>query len=60
MVSQTGPRVVRSKFCKESACPGKEPKGQTKILEPASVIWYQISKIWPPKSQPGNPVVRTL
>jgi len=31
-------------------------KGQTKILGPASVIWDQISEIWPKKGQPGNPV----
>ena len=30
-------------------------KGQTKILGPASVIWDQISEIWPRKGQPGNP-----
>jgi len=33
----------------------KEPKGQTKILGTASVIWNQIYKIWPQKGQPGNP-----
>jgi len=33
----------------------KEPKSQTKILGPASVIWDQISDIWPQKGQPGNP-----
>ena len=30
-------------------------KGQTKILGPISVIWDQISEIWPQKGQPGNP-----
>jgi len=25
-----------------------------KILGPASVIWDQISEIWPQKGQPGN------
>jgi len=65
MVSQTGSRVVRSNFCK---CKGpnlswkrakKEPKGQTKILGPGSVIWDQISEIWPQKGQPGNPGLTT-
>jgi len=32
----------------------KEPKGQTKILGPTSVIWNQIYEIWPQKGQPGN------
>jgi len=36
----------------------KEPKGQTKIWGPASVIWDQISKIWPQRGQPGNPVTK--
>jgi len=30
-------------------------KGQTKILGTASVIWDQISEIWPQKGQHGNP-----
>jgi len=42
MVSQTGPRVVRSNFCKGPNLSWKrakkEPKGQTCILGPASVI----------------------
>jgi len=33
----------------------KEPKGQTKILGQASVIWDQISDIGPQKNKPGNP-----
>ena len=33
----------------------KEPKGQTKTLGPASVVWDQISEIWPQKGQSGNP-----
>jgi len=32
-------------------------KGQTKILEPAGVIWDQISEIWLQKGQPGIPGV---
>jgi len=56
VVSQTGPRVVRSNFCEGPVNPRKEPKGQTKILWPASVIWNQISDIWPQKGQPDNPV----
>jgi len=56
MVSQTGPRVVRSNSCKGPVYPGKGPKkGQTKILGPTSVIWGQRSEIWPQKGQPGNP-----
>jgi len=58
MVSQTGTRVVRSNFCKGPNLSWKraekEPKGQTKILRPASVIWDQISYIWPQKDQPGT------
>jgi len=46
MVSQTGPRVVRSDFCKEPNLSWKrakkEPKRQTKILGPESVVWGQI------------------
>ena len=42
MVSQTGPRVVRSNTCKGPNLTWKrakkEPKGQTKILGPASVV----------------------
>jgi len=60
MVSQTGPTVVRSNSCKGPSLSWKmakiEPKGQTKILGPASIIWDQISKSWPQKGQPGNPV----
>jgi len=59
MVSQTGPRVVRSNFCKGPNLTWKrakkEPKGQTKILGPASVVWDQIYDIWPQKDQLGNP-----
>jgi len=33
----------------------KRAKGQTKILGPPSLIWDQISEIWPQKGQPGNP-----
>ena len=32
-------------------------KGQKKILEPVSVVWDQISEIWPQKGQPGNPAL---
>ena len=59
MVLQTGPRVVRSNSCKGPVYPGKEPKGQTNFLGPASVIWDQISEIWPQKGQPGNPGLST-
>jgi len=50
MVSQTGPRVVRSNSCKRPVYPGKGP---------ASVIWDKISEIWPQKGQPGNPACHT-
>jgi len=42
--------VVRSNSCKGQSIlekAKKEPKGQTKFLGPASVIWGQISEIWP-------------
>jgi len=55
MVFQTGPRVVRSNSCKGPVYPGKgqkKPKGQTKILGPASFVWDQISEFWPQKGQP--------
>jgi len=59
MVSQTGRRVVRSDFCKGSNLSWKrakkEPKDQTKILVPGSVVWDQISEIWPQRGQSGNP-----
>jgi len=43
-------------FARGKIYPGKWPKkSQTKILEPASVIWDQIAEIWPQKGQPGNP-----
>jgi len=35
-------------------------KGQTKILELISVIWDQISEIWPQKGQLGNPALSCL
>jgi len=55
MVNQTGPRVARPNSSKGSVYPGKEPKGQTKVLGPASVIWDQIFEIWSQNGQPGNP-----
>jgi len=59
MASQTGLTVARPGSCKEPnlswKMAKKEPKGQTKILGPASVIWNQNSQIWPQKDQPGNP-----
>jgi len=59
MVSQTGLRVVRSNSFKGPSVSWKrakkEPKGQSKILGPASVICDHISEIWPQKGQPGNP-----
>jgi len=54
MVSETGPRVVRFIFLQGAK--SILPKGQTKILGPASVTWDQISEMWCQKSQPGNPV----
>jgi len=33
-------------------------KGKTKLLGPASVIWEQISEIWPKAGQPGGPAFR--
>jgi len=57
MVSQTGPKVVRSNSCKGPGYHRKGPKkSQTKILEPPSVIWDRNSEIWPEKGQLGNPV----
>jgi len=60
VVSQTGLRVVRSNSCKGPSVSWKrakqQPKGQTKILGPASIIWDQIYGIWCQKGQPGNPV----
>ena len=51
--------MVRSKFCRGPNLSWKkakkEPKGQTKMLGSASVIWDEISEIWPQKGQPGNP-----
>jgi len=35
-------------------------KGQMKIVEPASIIWDQISEIWSQKDQPGNSVLTYL
>jgi len=59
VVSQRGLRVVRPNSCKGPNLSWKrvkkEPKGQTKILEPTSVIWDQISEILPQKGRPGNP-----
>jgi len=59
MVSHTGPKMVRPNSCKGLnlpwKSPKKEPKGQTKMLGSASVIWDQTSQIWPQKGQPGNP-----
>jgi len=53
--------LVRSQSCKGPSLPWKrarkEPKGQRKFLGPPSVIWNQISEIWPQKCQPGNPVL---
>jgi len=61
MVSETGLRVVRSNSCKGPSLSWKrakkEPKGQTNILGPVSVIWDQIYDIWPQKGQPGNPAL---
>jgi len=48
-------RVVRSNFARGQTYPEKGPKGQANILWPASVIWEQISGIWPKEGQPGNP-----
>ena len=52
MVSQTGPRVVRSNFARGQIYPGKERK---KAKGPATVIGDQSSQIWPQNGQPGNP-----
>jgi len=61
MVSQKEPRVLRSNSYKGPIYPDlswkrakKKPKGQTKILGPASVVWHKISEIWPQKGQPGT------
>jgi len=59
MVSQAGLRVVRSNSCNGPSVSWervkKAPKGQTKILGPASVISDQISEIRTQKGQLGNP-----
>jgi len=55
MVFQTGTRVVRPSSCKGQIYPWKEPKAQRKMLWRASVIWDQISEIWPQKGQPDDP-----
>jgi len=46
MVSQRGTRVFRPNSCKGQIYLEKEPKGQTKILGPGSVIWDLIFEIW--------------
>jgi len=49
MVSQTGPRVVRSNFARGQNPSRKRAKGS------ASIIGDRISQIWPQNGQPGNP-----
>jgi len=52
MVSQTGPRWSDLIFAWGQIYPGKGPNQN---VGPASVIWDQISEIWPQKGLPGNP-----
>jgi len=46
-------------FARGQIYPGKGPKksqrAKPKFWGSASVIWDQISEIWPQKGQPGNP-----
>jgi len=49
MVSQTGPRVVRSNFSRGQIYPGKEPKGQQVLFG------TKFLKFDPKNGQPGNP-----
>jgi len=55
-VSQKGPGWSDLVFARVK----KEPKGQTKILGPASVIWAQLLENWPQESQPSNPTFNRL
>jgi len=55
MVSQTGPRVVRSNFCKGSHLPWKrakkEPKGQNKILGQQVLFGTEFLKFGPKRAK---------
>jgi len=59
MVSETGPRVVRSNFCKGPNLSWKRAKknqrAKRKFWGQQVLFGNQIYKIWPQKGQPGNP-----
>jgi len=46
-------------FARDQIYPGKGQKrakrAKPKILGPASVVWDQMSEIWPQRGQPSNP-----